>query len=26
MAVRSEKGDQNNQQPSRQGRPSHGIQ
>jgi hypothetical protein len=26
MAVRSEKGDQNNQQPSRQGCPSHGIQ
>jgi hypothetical protein len=26
MAIRSEKGDQNNQQPSRQGCPSHGIQ
>jgi phage anti-repressor protein len=26
MAVRSEKGDQSNQQLSRQGRPSHGIQ
>ncbi len=26
IAVRSEKGDQNNQQPSRQGCPSHGIQ
>jgi hypothetical protein len=26
MAIRSEKGDQNNQQPSRQVRPSHGIQ
>jgi len=26
MAVRSEAGDQNNQQPSRQGCPSHGIQ
>lgn len=26
MAIRSEKGDQNNQQPSRRGRPSHGIQ
>ena len=25
MAVSSEKGDQNNQQPCRQGRPSHGI-
>jgi hypothetical protein len=26
MAIRSEKSDQNNQQPSRQGCPSHGIQ